>query len=242
MKDQNVNINTENYSNLENKNKPNKVVEFLKGIGTIFLYFILASIGNSLFSDFYESSNKIIASLSELGTYIIMLLGLGLIYHKRIIADFKNFKKDNINIAIRNWLCGLGVMIVSNLIISFIVGNIAANESANRELLNNSPFINMIIMIVIGPFIEEITFRLSFKEAFSKWYTFALTTGFFFGFVHILASITPGFNPLELLYIIPYGALGFFFAKAMFETDNIYTSYLAHFIHNSLCILLILLF
>lgn len=242
MEDKNIDINTENNTNLENKYETNKIIEFLKGIGTIFLYFILVAIGNSLFSDFYESSNKLIASLSQLGTYLIMLLGLSLIYHKRIIEDFKKFQKDNVNIAIKNWLCGLGVMIISNIFISFIVGNIAANESANRELLNNFPLINMIIMIVIGPFIEEITFRLSFKEAFSKWYTFALTTGLFFGFVHILASITPGFNPLELLYIIPYGALGFFFAKAMFETDNIYTSYIAHFIHNSLCILLIMLF
>jgi len=214
-----------------------KIIEFIKGIGTIILYFIFAMIGGSIFGSFYESSNKIIAGLSQLGTYTIMLLGLCFVYRKRLIEDFNNFKKDNINVALKNWFCGLGVMIISNLIISFIVGDIAANETANRSLLNELPITNMITMIIIGPLIEEITFRASFKNAFTKWYTFAITTGLLFGLAHIAE-----FDLLELLFIIPYGALGFFFAKAFYETDNIYTSYFAHFFHNALCILLIMLF
>jgi len=39
---------------------------------------------------------------------------------------------------------------------------------------------------------------------------------------------------MEILFIIPYGSLGFFFAKAYYDTNNIYTSYLAHFFHNLL--------
>lgn len=217
--------------------KQNKIFEFFKGIGTIFLYFILAAIGSIIFGNYYKSPNKLVAGLSQLGTYLIMLFGLCFIYRQRLINDFKNFKKENINIAFKNWLCGLGIMIISNLIISFIVKDIAANESANRELLNNLPITNMIIMVIIAPLIEEITFRASFKNAFSKWSTFAIVTGLLFGLAHIAE-----YNLLELLFIIPYGALGFFFAKAMYETDNIYTSYLAHFIHNGLCILLIMLY
>ena len=99
------------------------------------------------------------------------------------------------------------------------------------------PITNMITMIIIGPLLEEITFRASFKNAFSKWYPFALTTGFLFGLAHIAE-----YTLLEFLFIIPYGALGFFFAKAFYETDNIYTSYIAHFFHNFLCIILIILY
>ncbi|MCI9281227.1 MAG: CPBP family intramembrane metalloprotease [Bacilli bacterium] len=216
---------------------PNKTVEFFKGIGTILLYFIFALIGGIIFGNYYESSNKLIAGLSQLGTYLIMLAGFCLIYRKRLIEDFKNFQKDNINIALKNWLCGLGIMFISNLIISFIVKDIAVNESANRELLNNLPITNMITMIIIGPLIEEIAFRASFKKAFTKWYTFAIVTGFLFGLAHIAE-----YTLLELLFIIPYGALGFFFAKAFYETNNIYTSYIAHALHNALCILLIMLY
>lgn len=213
-----------------------KIIEFLKGLGTIVLYFTLTLLGAILFQDYYFSSNKVLATLAQLGTYTIMLIGLCLVYHKRLINDFKNFKKDNINNALRNWLMGLGIMILSNIIITFIIGDIAANENANRELLAKYPISNFISMIFIGPLIEEITFRASFKKAFSKWYTFAGFTALLFGLAHIAE-----FNLLEFLFIIPYGALGFFFAKAFYETDNIYTSFIAHMIHNGMCVMLILL-
>lgn len=213
-----------------------KIIEFLKGVGTIVLYFLFSLIGAILFQDYYFSDNKILATLAQLGTYFIMLIGLCIVYHKRLINDFKNFKKDNINIALRNWLMGLGIMILSNIIITFIIGDIAANENANRELLTKYPISNFISMIFIGPLIEEITFRASFKKAFSKWYTFAGFTALIFGLAHIAK-----FNLLEFLFIIPYGALGFFFAKALYETDNIYTSFIAHMIHNGMCVMLILL-
>ena len=57
-----------------NKEKDsNKTIEFFKGIGTIILYFIFALIGGIIFGNYYESSNKLIAGLSQLGTYLIML-------------------------------------------------------------------------------------------------------------------------------------------------------------------------
>ena len=42
---------------------------------------------------------------------------------------------------------------------------------------------------------------------------------------------------IEILYIIPYGALGFFFAKAFYETDNIFSSISVHMIHNTIAVL-----
>lgn len=215
----------------------NKALEFFKGIGTIILYFILALIGGILFGDYYQSNNFVLATLSQLGLYILMLVVLTLVYRKRLINDFKSFKKEYISIALKNWILGLGTMIIANLIITSITNNIAANESANRELLMNYPISNIITMIIIGPMLEEITFRLSFKKAFSKWYIFGIVTSLIFGLAHIAK-----FSLTELLFIIPYGALGFFLAKAFYETDNIYTSYIAHLIHNALCILIIFIF
>ncbi|MCM1052576.1 MAG: CPBP family intramembrane metalloprotease [Ruminococcus sp.] len=215
-----------------------KTIEIFKGFGTILLYILTANIAAYFLGEYYKSNNQFIAEASQLCTYLILLIVLFIFYHKRLIKDFKEFKKDNINVAFRNWLIGLGVMIISNLIITMIVGNIAANESANRELLTNYPISNIITMVFVGPLIEEITFRASFQKGFDKWYTFALFTGLIFGAAHILTD----FSLLGLLFIIPYGALGFFFGKAMYETNNIYTSTLAHVIHNGMCVLLILLF
>jgi len=213
-----------------------KTKEFFKGLGTIFLYIILTIIGGSLFGKYYYSNNILIATTAQLGTYLLILLGLVIVYHKKLIEDFKNFKKEYTHIAIKNWLIGLGIMMISNIIITMFTKDIAANESANRELLTKYAISNIISMIIIGPLLEELTFRASFKKAFTKWYTFATITAIIFGFFHIAE-----FNLLEFLFIIPYGALGFFFAKAFFETNNIYTSYIAHMIHNAVCVFMILL-
>lgn len=224
----------------EEKNKT--WLEILKGIGTIGLYLILEMIGAFFFGDFFFSSNLVIATLAQLGTYTIMLSGLAIVYRKRLKKDFQTFKKENIKIALKNWLIGLVAMCICNIIISIFIQDISANESANRELLNSYLISNIIIMIFIAPLIEEITFRASFKNAFKKWYTFALTTGFIFGFAHIIAGLSQnGFTIKELIYIFPYGTLGFFFAKAFYETDNIYTSMIAHILHNAMCVTLIIL-
>lgn len=213
-----------------------KIIEFLKGLGTIGLYSLLVLIGQLLLGKFFHSSNKIVATTSQIGLYLILLAGLAIVYRKRLIEDAKNFKKEYIGVAFRNWILGLIFMMATNLLIMSFVKDIAINESLNRELLNNYPISNIITMIIFGPMIEEITFRLSFKNAFSKWYTFAITTALFFGLAHIAE-----FKLLELLFIIPYASLGFFFAKAMYETDNYYTSLLMHMTHNAMCVILLLM-
>ena len=213
-----------------------KFLAFLKGTGTIIIYLLTATLCGIIFGKYYYHQNQIISTIFQLLLYLILLLVLGLIYHKRLINDFKNFKKEYVNVALKNWLIGYGVMIILNIIASFFVKDTATNEAINRNLIANYPLSSFISMVILAPLIEEITFRASFKNAFSKWYTFAITTGLIFGFAHV-ASL----NWQELLFLLPYSSLGFFFAKAFYETDNIYTSYLAHVFHNGLCVILLLL-
>lgn len=217
----------------------NKILEILKGIGTIALYFIVSLICSYLFRNYTFSDNIVIATLFQILTYVILLLVIGAKYHKRLIRDFKNFKKEYVGVALKNWIIGLGAMSIANIIISSIAGGIASNEEANRTLLGNYPISSFISMVFLGPLIEELTFRASFKSAFSKWYTFAIVTALLFGSAHISSFISTK-DFYELLYLIPYSTLGFFFAKAFYETDNIYTSYLAHMFHNGMCVILLL--
>ena len=58
-----------------------KILEFLKGLGTILLYFIISLLCSYFFQDFYYHDNFIIATIFQLLVYVIMLLVLGLIYH-----------------------------------------------------------------------------------------------------------------------------------------------------------------
>ena len=217
-----------------------KTLEFFKGLGTILVYFVVTLICSYLFQDYYYHDNFVVATIFQILVYLILFLVLALIYHKRLIHDLKEFKKEYVFIAFKNWMIGLGAMFIANIVISSFGGELATNEEANRNLLAMYPISSFISMVFLGPIIEEITFRASFKKAFSKWYTFAIVTSLLFGAAHIQTFFVT-YDFMELLYLIPYSALGFFFAKAFYETDNIYTSYLAHLFHNGMCVILLLL-
>ena len=217
-----------------------KTLEFFKGLGTILVYFAVTLICSYLFQDYYYHDNFVVATIFQILVYLILFLVLAIIYHKRLIHDLKEFKKEYVFIAFKNWMIGLGAMFIANIVISSFGGGLATNEEANRNLLAMYPISSFISMVFLGPIIEEITFRASFKKAFSKWYTFAIVTSLLFGAAHIQTFFVT-YDFMELLYLIPYSALGFFFAKAFYETDNIYTSYLAHLFHNGMCVILLLL-
>lgn len=217
-----------------------KILEFLKGLGTILLYLVVSILLGQIWGDWLYGDSVVLASVLQVLSYLILLLVLGLVYHKRMIRDFKNFKKEYVFVALKNWIIGIGAMIIANIIVSSL-GGVATNEEANRSILSTYPISSVLTMVFIGPLVEELTFRAGFKKAFSKWYTFALVTALIFGTAHI-QSFFSTHNIYELLYLIPYSTLGFFFAKAFYETDNIYTSYLAHMFHNGLCVLLLFVF
>ena len=125
----------------------NKILGILRGIGTIALYFIVSLICSYLFRNYTFSDNIVIATLFQILTYVILLLVIGAIYHKRLIRDFKNFKKEYVGVALKNWIIGLGAMFIANIIISSIAGGIASNEEANRTLLGNYPISSFISMV-----------------------------------------------------------------------------------------------
>ena len=69
-------------------------------------------------------------------------------------------------------------------------------------------------------------------------------TALLFGGAHMLSAFTIGditSNYFQILYIIPYSGIGYFFAKSYIETDTIFTSVTTHVLHNSLSVCLVLL-
>ncbi len=218
-----------------------KVLEFLKGLGTIVLYLVLSIMLSYFFSDLAYHDNVVIATIFQILSYIIILLVLGILYRKRLMQDFKNFKKEYVGTALKNWIIGIGAMMIANIIISNFVGSsVSVNENINRNLISLYPVSSVVSMVILGPLVEELTFRAGFKKAFSKWYTFALVTGLIFATAHVQTVFVTK-DWLELLYLLPYGTLGFFFGKAFYETDNIYTSYLAHAFHNGICVMVLII-
>ncbi len=185
-----------------------------------------------------ESQNVMLSTFSN----IVLLLILFLIFRKDIIKEWKKFKSnflENIDTGIKYWLVGLAIMMGSNIIINILMNlGQAANEQAVQQMISALPWLMFINAGIIAPCTEELIFRKSFRKAFPNKWLFILISALVFGSLHVVTSMT---SPIELLYIIPYGALGGAFAYMYQKTDTIFTSIAMHMFHNSALILLSIL-
>lgn len=232
-----------------------KTKKFFKGLAFTFflgiLYLLICPLLFAvIFQKFLTSENFWISNLAYLFLYIFTFLIIFFIVRKEIIEQFKNLLKNHKEIikkGLKYWGYGLLVMIGSNLIISSLVNNIPVNEQVARESLIEFPLYAIPVTILIGPILEEIIFRFALKKAFNKKIPYALCSAFIFGLLHVLTAIDEFTianileNIKEFLYIIPYGSLGYFFACAYYETENLFSSIVPHILHNTISVLLVLL-
>lgn len=218
------------------------IKETLKGILAIGLYYlssILLSIPFSLLIRKYN--NNITIQISTISVYVLMTLIFGIIYHKELKKDFNDFKKNYkkyFKTIINYWIKGLFIMIVSSFVISIFNISSNSNQDENIRLLKEMPIVEITCACILAPLLEEIVFRLSFKNMSKNDKLFAILTGLTFAFVHIVTSLE---DPRTILYIIPYGALGIAFGLLYKKTNNIFSSMTAHAIHNTLTIVELIL-
>ncbi len=221
----------------------NKIFEgILKQLGVIFLYVIILAIFYTIFQNFLESNNFILKNVTNIFIELIILIIFLLIFRKTIIPDFYSFKKEApkyLKKYAKYWLIGLIIMIISNAIIGNIIG-MPENEKANRNLFNELPIYSTLALIIFAPIIEELLTRAILKDTFKNKWIYILISGFIFGFLHCTSFIIDN-NLLELLFIIPYGALGSVFAYIYYESNNIWTNISFHALHNLLGLSLIIL-
>ena len=169
--------------------------------------------------------------------YAILIIAFIILYRKYLKEkwlDFKKNFKDYFEISFRNWLLGFLIMIISNMIINTFISGLGQNESSVQDLIKKMPLVAFFITTFLAPFVEEMIFRKSLQDAFNNKRLYMVISGLVFGLIHVMGSN----NIYEYLLIIPYGALGFMFAKTINETDNIYSTILLHMLHNGVLTLL----
>ncbi len=194
---------------------------------------------------FFNLNDKIIYNLVLIITCLLEMILFTFIFKKDINKSL-NIKKD-IKYHLKLWIIGLTLMIVFNLIINNFIfkGSIANNEEINRKILKTNPTYFIFSVIFYGPFIEELIFRASLKKGFKNIILYSIISGLLFGGIHVFETLLTATSLSsfihELLYILPYGSLGFCFAYAYFKTNNINTSILTHAIHNLFVLLIIVL-
>jgi membrane protease YdiL (CAAX protease family) len=170
--------------------------------------------------------------------FIILIISF---YYKELKEDLKDFKlnfKNYLDDDFKYWVIGLALMTATNILISlFTPIKVASNEEAVRSLLTKAPIYMMFGTCLFAPITEELIFRKAFRDLFETKWLYLIMSGLIFGSLHVIYSFTSFY---ELLYIFPYGALGFMFAYLYSKTNNIINPIIMHTIHNTILVLLFL--
>ena len=201
------------------------------------LFFLVAFLGTFIMpSEFALTINKVVKDTqiaTILGNALFIFL-LYLMYKKDIDKEFKIFKdnfKSNFKTGFKYYIAGLISMIVFNLFIAIIIKDVSANENIVREMLFKFPIYTMFSIAIIAPLSEELTFRKSMDPLLKNKWIYAFGCGLLFGACHLIAG---EFKLINLLYLLPYGSLGFVFALMDRETKTTFTSIMMHIIHNTM--------
>jgi len=220
------------------------VVKILKNIGVFILllagYIIFPLIVGLLFYKVFKFSEIISMFIGNISFLLVLIAVYYKMFKEKIKDYYYNFSKY-FGDGLKYWGIGLAVMFVSNMIMAYVIfpGEIAINEEVNRQYISSYIFIGFVSSCILAPFIEEMIFRFGVREMVGKGKYFPLVSAILFGLPHALTGIT---SVLQLLYIIPYGALGYAFAYTYNKTNNIYVSMTIHAMHNLMCFFVIVFF
>ena len=211
-------------------------------IGMAIFPYIPMELFNIDYNSFNMTMKAIYTVLCDIGFMLILFL----LYKERIINDFKEyFKKfsSNFELSFKYYFIGLLVMLASNLLITFLFKDaVAGNEEAVREMIDQVPLYMVFSVSIYAPFVEELIFRHSIKDAVmchgnNKLIRgiYIFISGFIFGILHILGHAT---GLVDYIFLIPYMSLGVAFAALYSKTDNIFSSISMHMIHNTFTVIL----
>ncbi len=215
----------------------------LKGIISILIFmvylfqsYILTYVFGLFNIDITSLSNTVRVIIS-FSVELVLLMILIFIFKDILKEKLKDFKQNNVeyfNKYFKYWFLILGIMFISNGIISIINGgDIANNEEIIMDAFKLNPIYIYITGVFLAPLFEELIFRQGVRCIFKNNIIFILFSGLLFGSMHVLTSLQ---TPLDLLYLIPYSAPGFIFAYILTKSDNVFVPILIHMFHNGLAI------
>lgn len=208
-----------------------KIAVFLSGfayIGLLAISFTVALIVSSIVSD-SSLRNVLIQSL----TYIILfgvIFGICFKYKDKIIPILKDKKGYLMGLAMGAATFGVE-LIVSNFMYSIFPVETNTNEVVIESLIVNYPTIMFLIAVIIGPFCEEMTYRVALCGMLKKAGTAVsiIVSSLIFGFIHLSFSNTT--LAAELVSFPVYFAIGAMLAFS-YKKWGFTCSFVAHSVIN----------
>lgn len=207
-------------------------------ISSYLIYSLLEIIPILLFNIDMKNMSSTTKILLGIFSSILYMIIIAIIYRtelKKELLEFKGNWKKLLTSNFKYYLMGLAIMMVSNIFISIMITGGPQNERIIQDELKEAPLYIIYSACIFAPFIEEILFRKTLRKIFPTDFIFVLMSGLLFGYIHTLANFQ---SATELLYIIPYGAVGAMFAYMYAKEDNIFVPIVYHAFHNTMLVLL----
>ncbi len=220
-----------NVNEVVNNSVNSKTKEIVFFIITIFAFMLFEIIWYALGIKYDDLSPRL-KVLCMYAKYVVFIIIYIIRYRKYLIDKWKDFKNSFVKyakVAIKWWFIGFLAMTIINTILGTFIQTAGENEEAVQSFLKSEPLLMFFATSLFAPIIEELMFRKSLQDCFKNKIIFIVASGFLFGLMHVIGST----NNLEYLFLLSYGAFGSAFAKCLVDTDNIYTTILAHMFHNT---------
>lgn len=185
-------------------------------------------------------------ALTNLTTYIVLIITLLLINFQYLINAIKDFFKNFVKYTTYGFLSFV-IYYIASIIISLLIQSLKIESSAQNQVLlelmikNGFLIITFISAVVIGPLVEELIFRKSIFNLIQNDKIAIVVSSLVFGAIHLLSSIGSGYSFLEIIILtIPYILFGFIFAILYVKCNkNILPSTAVHIIINALSVFII---
>ncbi len=256
QKEEKVSINYKKLSESKEESKKRNVKTFIKfesrAIDLKWKNIVLLLVGflgfqaiATLLQVFTISSNQYFLYTSGIGyinfaSYFLLLGILVLILNEDLLKLVSRFKKG------RTYLYGfsygfllIAVSILVNMICSRLSGSTSTNnnESNIESIASSLPILSIIIFGLVGPFCEELTYRVglfSFINKKSRVLAYIITP-ILFGFIHFDFSSSNIINELINIpsYIVSGLLLSYFYDK-----EGVEVSFIAHATNNLVSIII----
>ncbi|MBR3199234.1 MAG: CPBP family intramembrane metalloprotease [Bacilli bacterium] len=208
-----------------------------KGLGILFIYFIVSLFKNIPFvllhistddiSDFIKMTYNIILEL-------LIIFTIYTIYNKEIKAAIKDLKENHLTYFKKYfsaYLLGVIVMMLANVLINRYGGGLSENETVIRNEFAIHPIYTFISAVFLAPILEESVFRMGIKSLVENKFIYILLSGLVFGSLHLMNM---ELNYLFPLYLLSYCSEGFAFAYMVSKTNNFLVPMGFHFMHNGI--------
>lgn len=171
--------------------------------------------------------------------YIIMIVILTKFFKAELKDNIKTFTSDLKN----NWRKMLIITIIltfllyaSNFLIIKCMGSLSENEIIARNQLMSSPIFMGISLVILGPIVEEMIYRLPYKRVDKH----KLLNFFIYSLIFALAHIAVTNGIKEFIYLIPYMFLSLSIGYSFYKTENIYMSIIVHILNNFINVMVLL--